>query len=291
MAVHPRTARTVGELASRSAERYAARPAARFKSDGEWREYSYAELGSTVEELALGLLDLGIEPGERVCILANTRPEWSAISFAIAAAGCVVVPIYPTSSPEECAWVAGNSGARAVVVEDAGQLAKIERVRERLPGSSTRSASRRAWRSWTSTASGHGAAPRATESSCAAARRPSWRTTPTRSSTPRAPPGRPRAHAHRTASLAWTAIVHGSSRVRQRRCGALVPAAGAHRRAGLTPVLGPSTAGVLVYFGVAREGDPGNLEEVLPTVLLRRCHASSRSSCARRRQARGRLRG
>ena len=129
----PTTARTVAELASRSAERYGARPAVRFKRDGEWLERSYAEFGAIVEELALGLLEVGIEPGERVCILANTRPEWSFISFAISAAGGVVVPIYPTNSPEECEWVAGNSGARAVVVEDAGQLEKIEQVRERLP--------------------------------------------------------------------------------------------------------------------------------------------------------------
>ncbi len=133
MAVQPTTARTVAELAQRSAERYADRPAVHFKRDGEWRELSYAEFGGIVQELALGLVDLGIEPGERVCLLANTRPEWSFVSFAISAAGGVVVPIYPTNSPEECEWVAGNSGAKAVVVEDAGQLAKIEHVRERLP--------------------------------------------------------------------------------------------------------------------------------------------------------------
>ena len=133
MAVQPTMPRTVAELAWRSAERYGAKPAVRYKQDGKWLERSYAEFGAIVEELALGLLEVGIEPGERVCILANTRPEWSFISFAISAAGGVVVPIYPSSSPEECEWVAGNSGARALVVEDAGQLAKIERVRERLP--------------------------------------------------------------------------------------------------------------------------------------------------------------
>ena len=133
MAVQPTTARTVAELAFRSAERFGARPAVRYKRGEEWLEHSYAEFGAIVTELALGLLEVGIEPGERVCILANTRPEWTYISFAISAAGGVVVPIYPSSSPEECEWVVGNSGARAVVVEDAGQLAKIERVRERLP--------------------------------------------------------------------------------------------------------------------------------------------------------------
>jgi long-chain acyl-CoA synthetase len=48
-------------------------------------------------------------------------------------AGAVVVPIYPTNSPEECEWVAGNSGAVVVVGENAAQLEKIRQVRERLP--------------------------------------------------------------------------------------------------------------------------------------------------------------
>ncbi len=53
-------------------------------------------------EVALGLIDLGIEHGERVCILANTRPEWSYADLAATSAGAVVVPIYQTNSPEEC---------------------------------------------------------------------------------------------------------------------------------------------------------------------------------------------
>lgn len=75
----------------------------------------------------------GIRPGDRVCILADTRPEWSVAAFALWSAGAVVVPIYPTNSAAECEWVAGNSGAVAVLVEDAAQLAKIDAVREALP--------------------------------------------------------------------------------------------------------------------------------------------------------------
>jgi long-chain acyl-CoA synthetase len=126
-------ARTVAELASAAGEAFGERIAARFRRDGEWQQLSFAEHASRVHELALGLLELGIEPGERVCILADTRPEWSIASLAVSAAGAVVVPIYPTNSPEECEWVAGNSGARAVVAEDAGQLQKIEQVRANLP--------------------------------------------------------------------------------------------------------------------------------------------------------------
>ena len=77
-------------------------------------------MGTIVSEVARGLIDLGLEPGDRVALLCTTRPEWSYCDFAISSAGGVVVPIYPTNSPEECAWVAGNSESRMIVCEDAG---------------------------------------------------------------------------------------------------------------------------------------------------------------------------
>jgi long-chain acyl-CoA synthetase len=68
-----------------------------------------------------------------VCVLAETCPEWTYAGLAVLAAGGVLVPIYPSSSDQECEWVIGNSGARLVVCADAGQAAKVERVRDRLP--------------------------------------------------------------------------------------------------------------------------------------------------------------
>jgi long-chain acyl-CoA synthetase len=68
-----------------------------------------------------------------VAILCTTRAEWAHASFAISSAGGVVVPIYPTNSPEECGYVAADSEARFVVCEDAEQLAKIVAVRDQLP--------------------------------------------------------------------------------------------------------------------------------------------------------------
>src|ERR1700737_3403555 len=93
---------TIAALASFAAERYGDRAAVRHKQDGEWRDRSFAEVGATVAEIALGLIDLGIEPGDRVCILANTAPEWTYAGLAVSHAGAVVVPIYPTNSPKEC---------------------------------------------------------------------------------------------------------------------------------------------------------------------------------------------
>src|SRR5206468_7654461 len=94
---------------------------------------TYAQLAETVQEIGLGLIDLGIKPGERVSILANTRPEWSYADLAATSAGAVVVPIYQTNSPEECHWVLSDSEACAVVCENEEQLAKIEAIRDRLP--------------------------------------------------------------------------------------------------------------------------------------------------------------
>jgi long-chain acyl-CoA synthetase len=90
-------------------------------------------MGEAVDEIALGLVDLGVEVGDRVCVLAETRLEWTLASLGISAAGAVVVPVYPTNSPAECKWVAGNSGARVIVCENEGQLQKIEQVRDELP--------------------------------------------------------------------------------------------------------------------------------------------------------------
>jgi long-chain acyl-CoA synthetase len=124
---------TVARAAADAAERFPDRVAIRHRRDGEWRDSTFAEVGAVVDEIALGLLALGIEQGDRVCILANTRPEWTFASLAVSRVGGVVVPVYPTNSPEECEWVAGNSEARAILCEEAGQLAKIEQVRQGLP--------------------------------------------------------------------------------------------------------------------------------------------------------------
>src|SRR4051812_16503152 len=124
---------TIADMAARAAERFGDHPAVRHKRDGEWRDVSFAELGEIVSEIARGLIDLGLQPGDRVAPLWTTRAEWTYADFGITSAGGVVVPIYPTNSPSECAWVTGNSEARFIVLEDADQAAKIAEVRGDLP--------------------------------------------------------------------------------------------------------------------------------------------------------------
>src|SRR5829696_7900182 len=123
---------TIADMMARAAERYGDRAAAKYKRDGAWHDVSFAEVGEIVSEIARGLIDLGLQPGDRVALLCTTRPEWTYADFAITSAGGVVVPIYPTNSPSECAWVTSNSEARFIVVEDAEQAAKIAQVRGEL---------------------------------------------------------------------------------------------------------------------------------------------------------------
>ena len=132
-AVASTRSKTIADLLPLAAQAHAERTAVRYKRDGEWQDVSYGEVRTIVSEIGRGLIDLSIEPGERVSLLCSTRPEWTYADFAISSAGAVVVPIYPTNSPGECEWVAGNSESVAVICEDAEQFAKIQEVRENLP--------------------------------------------------------------------------------------------------------------------------------------------------------------
>jgi long-chain acyl-CoA synthetase len=126
---------TVADLLPIAVREHADRRALLYKEDGaaEWTSKTYADVGEIVQGLALGLIDLGIAKGDKVSILANTRPEWTYFDFAALTAGATVVPIYQTNSPEECQYVLENSDAKAVIVEDSEQLAKVREVRDRCP--------------------------------------------------------------------------------------------------------------------------------------------------------------
>jgi long-chain acyl-CoA synthetase len=124
---------TMADLLPLAAERYAGETALKHKAGDEWVETSYAELGRAVRETALGLIGLGLQPGDKVSILSHTRPEWTYANFAILSAGLVSVSIYQTNSAEECHYVLEHSESRAVFVEDGEQLAKLRAIQDRLP--------------------------------------------------------------------------------------------------------------------------------------------------------------
>ncbi|MCL2770456.1 MAG: AMP-binding protein, partial [Solirubrobacterales bacterium] len=124
---------TIADLIPLAAAAHGDHVAVRHKRDGVWHDVTYVELDEIVREIALGLIDLGVPAGEPLCILAGTRPEWSYVDMAATQIGAIVVPIYQTNSPEECEWVISDSHARAIVCENAEQLAKVQQIRARVP--------------------------------------------------------------------------------------------------------------------------------------------------------------
>jgi long-chain acyl-CoA synthetase len=98
-----------------------------------WTEVSWAEAAQRVDDLANGLLSLGIRKGDAVAILAQTQLEWALADFALGLIGAIGAPIYANSAPRDCAYILEHSESVAVLVEDEAQRAKIESVRGDLP--------------------------------------------------------------------------------------------------------------------------------------------------------------
>src|SRR5262249_61351146 len=80
----------------------AGRPRYRYRGRDGWREVSWAQMEARVRDIAAGLIDMGVAPGDRVALLSATRPEWMEIDFAILAAGGGTVPIYSSRLAHEC---------------------------------------------------------------------------------------------------------------------------------------------------------------------------------------------
>jgi long-chain acyl-CoA synthetase len=125
--------KTIADLLPLAVKKYGDKPAQRYKMGDEWVDSSYNELGEAVKEVALGLVELGIQPGDKVSILAHTRPEWTHACFGILTAGGTLVTIYQTNSPGECQYVLEHSDSRAIFVEDGEQLAKVRAVEDGCP--------------------------------------------------------------------------------------------------------------------------------------------------------------
>jgi long-chain acyl-CoA synthetase len=86
------------------------------KREGAWRSISWSDAARQVAALAAGLRRIGLQPGDRVALVSENRPEWMISDLGIMAAGCITVPTYTTNTTRDHAHVLGNSGARAVIV-------------------------------------------------------------------------------------------------------------------------------------------------------------------------------
>jgi long-chain acyl-CoA synthetase len=96
------------------------------KRAGQWVRVSSDEFVRRVRHIALGLADLGIQPGDRVGLISENRPEWSIADLAVLSAGAVVVPLYTTQAPDQIRFILEDSGARALLISG-GRILKHAR--------------------------------------------------------------------------------------------------------------------------------------------------------------------
>jgi long-chain acyl-CoA synthetase len=124
----------LNQLFFEAVERYGSKRAAvRYKAGDEWRDIPHQELARRVRHAALGLLELGVKPGERVAILSENCPEWAIADYACLTARCADVPIYPTLPAQQITYLLKDSGAVAIFVQDRSQFDKIAAIRHELP--------------------------------------------------------------------------------------------------------------------------------------------------------------
>src|SRR5215211_7112808 len=117
--------RTIPALWQRAASAGRTNPAYLVEHGDHWDEISWDEAATAVEELANGLLSLGLKKGDAFGIVGRTTPEWCLFDFALGSIGVIPAPVYPSSSAKDTHYVLDHSDAVGVLVEDDEQLAKV----------------------------------------------------------------------------------------------------------------------------------------------------------------------
>ncbi|MEQ8923910.1 MAG: AMP-binding protein [Roseovarius confluentis] len=125
---------SIPRLLARNVSQYGDKPAYREKEYGIWQSWTWKETAEEIEALALGFLDIGLEPGEYVAIVGRNRPQFYWTMVAAQMAGAVPVPVYQDSVADEIAYVLDHCGARFAVVEDQEQVDKLIEIKDRVPG-------------------------------------------------------------------------------------------------------------------------------------------------------------
>ncbi|MFP3991287.1 long-chain fatty acid--CoA ligase [Streptomyces sp. E11-3] len=108
-------------------------PPASGQGPDDWKSLSWAQAAERVYAIAAGLIDLGVNPEERVALASNTRVEWILADLGILCAGAATTTVYPSTNTEESAYILADSDSKVLIAEDAAQLAKAREARAELP--------------------------------------------------------------------------------------------------------------------------------------------------------------
>lgn len=105
----------------------------RYPRGSGWESVTWQQVGERVQNIAAGLIALGIAPEDRVALASSTRYEWVLVDFAVMCAGAATTTVYPTTNATDVAYIVANSGSRVVVAENQAQVDKLLEHRSALP--------------------------------------------------------------------------------------------------------------------------------------------------------------
>lgn len=120
--------RTINEMFQKAVRQRAGAALMSFKRDKKWFDITGKDLLERVSNLAVGLHKLGVKPGDRIALLAESSPDWSITDYAILSNSAVNVPIYPTQALDQVEFILKNSGARILFISTNRQLKRIKSV-------------------------------------------------------------------------------------------------------------------------------------------------------------------
>ena len=126
---------TLTQLFFTTVDRHAGLPAAfRSKVDNAWVDVTHRQTAERVQAICLGLRELGIQPGDKVGMVSENRPEWALSDYACLCARAADVPIYPTLTPKQTEYILNDSESVAVFCSTVEQVNKVFEVKSGLPG-------------------------------------------------------------------------------------------------------------------------------------------------------------
>jgi long-chain acyl-CoA synthetase len=121
--------RTIGRLWRDAIATKRGQPAYLVEAEGSWHKVSWDEAEAAVDEIANGLLALGVGKGDAFAIVARTTLEWALFDFALGLIGAVAAPVYPSSSASDTLYIVEHADSVGALCEDDGQLAKVASAR------------------------------------------------------------------------------------------------------------------------------------------------------------------
>ncbi|MBF8174305.1 long-chain fatty acid--CoA ligase [Streptomyces olivaceus] len=108
-------------------------PPASGEGPDDWQSLTWAQAAERVYAIAAGLIELGVQPEQRVALASSTRLEWILTDLGIMCAGAATTTVYPQTNADESAYILSDSESRVLIAEDAAQLAKARDKRAELP--------------------------------------------------------------------------------------------------------------------------------------------------------------